>query len=244
MNSPSSRRPKRHYRKQILLFGISVLLPALVLLFFTLRINRQDNELRERRAKEARQQKAEEIGRNLADRLEKTTQDLLREMSAESRIIRKAHLMHPDLVFVGCIQKGQLQMPWESAEKQGLSSMDGRSGELILQAQKAEFSMNNLSRSLNLLNQALALAASASQKSFIRLQMGRILVMSGDEEEALRLYKDILDLSGDVTDEYGIPFPLFAADRLSVLSGKIEPVLDRLEWLMRDNRWLPPAAHP
>ncbi len=242
MNSPPSRRLKRNYRKQFLIFGISVLLPALVLLFFTLRINRQDNELRKRRAEEIRQQKAEEIGRRLADRLEKTKQDFLRELSAESCIIRKVLFMHSDLVFLGRIQKGQLQMPWDSAKKQELSSKDSRSGELILQAQKAEFSMNNLRRALNLLNQALPLATSASQKSFIRLQMGRIMVKSGDEEKALRLYKDILDLPGELTDEYGIPFLLYAADRLSVLSGEIEPVLDRLEILMRDNGWLPPAA--
>jgi hypothetical protein len=72
--------------------------------------------------------------------------------------------------------------------------------------------------------------------------MGRILVKSGDKEKALRLYKDIFDLSGELTDEYGIPFPLYAADQLSVLSGEIEPVLDRLEGLIRDNSWLPPAA--
>jgi signal transduction histidine kinase len=205
-------------------------------------MNRQDNELRKRRVEEARQQKAEEIGRHLADRLEETKQDLLRELSAESGITRKVHLMFSDLVFVGRIQEGQLQMPWDSSEKQELSSKDGRSGELMLQAQKAEFSLNNLRRALNLLNQALSSAASASRKSSIRLQMGRILVKSGDEEEALRLYQGILDLSGDLTDEYGIPFPLYAADRLSVLSGEIEPVLDRLEGLMRDNAWLPPAA--
>jgi len=71
-------------------------------------------------------------------------------------------------------------MPWDRAAKQKLSSKVDRTGKLILQAQKAEFSLNSLPRALNLLNQALSLAASASQKSFIRLQMGRILVKSGD----------------------------------------------------------------
>jgi len=205
-------------------------------------MNRQDNELRKRRAEEARQQKAAEIGRHMADRLEKTEQALLRELSAASNIIRKVHLMYSDLIFVGRIQNGQLKMPWDSNEKHLSSTKENRSGELILQAQQAEFSMNNFRRALALLNQALSSATSASQKSFIRLQMGRILVNSGDEEGALRLYKDILDLSGKLTDEYGIPLPLYAADRLSVLNGEIEPVLDRLEGLLRENGWLPPAA--
>jgi len=118
----------------------------LVLLFFTLRINRQDNELRKRRAEEARQQKAEEIGRHLADRLEKTKQDLLRELSAESPLNRKVLSLHSGLIFVGRIQKGQLQMPWDRAAKQKLSSKVDRTGKLILQAQKAEFSLNSLSK--------------------------------------------------------------------------------------------------
>ncbi|HUU38548.1 MAG TPA: ATP-binding protein [Candidatus Desulfaltia sp.] len=205
-------------------------------------MNRQDNELRIRRAEESRQQKAEEIGRHMADRLEKAVQDRLRELSADSSIVRKIHLTHSDLVFMGRIQDGELQMPWDGAGKQVLSSQDDRSGELILQAQHAEFSIKNLRQALSLLNQALSLADSASQKSFVRLQIGRILVKSGDEEEALRLYKEILDQSGDLTDEYGIPFSLYAADRLSGLSGDNGPILSRLEGLMRGSGWLPPAA--
>jgi signal transduction histidine kinase len=242
VNSLSSRRPKRNHLKQVLLFGGSVLLPALALLFFTLHMNRQDNELRKRRAEEARQQKAEEIGQHMANRLEKAVQALLKELSADSSIIRKVRLTHPDLVFMGRVQEGALQMPWESAEKQVLSAQDDRSGELILQAQHVEFSMKNLRQALNLLNQALSLATSASQKSFVRLQMGRTLAKSGNKEEALRLYKDILDQSGDLTDEYGIPFSLYAADRLSGLSEDIGPILGRLEGFMRDKGWLPPAA--
>jgi signal transduction histidine kinase len=205
-------------------------------------MNRQDNELRKRRAEEARQQKAEEIGRHMADRLEKTENVLLRELSADSGLIHKVHLKHPDLIFVGRIQKGELKMPWDSDEKLLPSSKTDRSGELILQAQQAEFSKNNLRRALALLNQALSSATSAYQKSFIKLEMGRVLVNSGEKEGALRLYKDILDLPGELTDEYGIPLPLFAADRLSVLSGESELVLDRLEGLLRENGWLPPAA--
>ncbi|MGB7294994.1 MAG: ATP-binding protein [Candidatus Aminicenantales bacterium] len=198
--------------------------------------------MRIRRAEEARQQKAEEIGRHMADRLEKAVQDRLRELSADSSIVRKINLTHSDLVFMGRIQDGELQMPWDSAGKQVLSSPDVRSGELILQAQHAEFSSNNFRQALSLLNQALPLATSASQKSFVKLQIGRILGKSGDEEEALRLYRDLLDQSGELTDEYGIPYSLYAADRLSGLNGEIGPILDRLERLMRDNGWLPPAA--
>ncbi len=133
-------------------------------------------------------------------------------------------------------------MPWDSAGKQALSSEDGRSRELVLQAQNAEFSRNNLRQALSLLDRALSSAASASQKSFVRLQLGRILAKSGDEKEAVRLYRDLLEQSGEVTDEYGVPFSLYAGDRLSGMSGDFEPILGRLEGLARDGGWLPPSA--
>jgi Tfp pilus assembly protein PilN len=103
VNSLPSRQSRRSHLKQILLFGISVFLPAAVLLLFTLRINRQDNELRKRRAAEARQQKAEEIGQHMADRLEHEEQAIMKELSADSSLIRETRLARSELAFVGRI---------------------------------------------------------------------------------------------------------------------------------------------
>ncbi len=205
-------------------------------------MNRQDNELRTRRAEEAQQQKAAEIGRHMADRLEKAEQTLLQGISEASPIIHVDRLTHPELVFVGRIRDGELEMPWDSGAQQASSSQDERAATLVLQAQHAELAKNGLRQAAGLLNRALALATSASQKSSIRLQIGRILVKSGDKEGALGLYNEILDQPDDVTDEYGIPFSLYAADRLSGLSGDHGPLLDRLEGALKDNGRHPPAA--
>jgi signal transduction histidine kinase len=225
-----------------LLFGGSVLLPALVLLFFTIRMNRQDTELRKRRAEETRQQKAEEIGRQMAGRLGEAEQAVLRELSADPSVIRGIFLRHPGLVFAGRIYEGELRMPWDSVVKPMSSARDDRSGELVLRAQQTELSMNDHRPALSLLNQALSMAVSASQKSFVRLQMGSILARSGHEEEASRLYDEILGQPGPLTDEYGIPFQLYAADRLSVLGEETEPILNKIEELIKDDGRLPPAA--
>ncbi len=242
MHSLPSGRLKRNLRKRVILFGLSVLLPALVLFVFIVRMNRQDNELRKKRAEEAKQQKAEEIGRHLAGRLEKTEKVLLQELALDPASMRTVYQTHPELVFVGRIVKEELLMPWEGAKTQKLSSERDRSGELILQAQQAEFEKNDLKLAMTLLNQTLSSTASSSQKCFVQLQLGRVLTKLGDEERTHRLYGDILSQSGDLTDEYGIPFSLYAADRLSVLSSEVEPILDRLEGLMEEIRWLPSGA--
>jgi signal transduction histidine kinase len=236
------RRLKRSHRKQVILFGLSVLLPALVLLFFIVRVNKQENELRKGRAAEARRQKAEEIGRHLAERLKKTERALLQEWDDESVNIRTACQTLPDLVFVGRIAKGELLMPWGGSEAEKLLSERDQAGQLILQAQQAELAENDLQRAMTLLNRALSSAASPSQKLFVQLQFGRILSKLGNEERARRVYRDILSQSGDLTDEYGIPFVLYAADRLSVLSSEVETILVRLKDIMEENRWLPSRA--
>ena len=242
MPSLPSGRLKRTLRKRVILFGLSVLLPALVLLIFIVRMNRQDNELRNNRATEAKQQKAEEIGQHLADKLEKTEKILLQELVSDPSSIRTFYRSHPELVFVGGIEEEKLLMPWEGSNLQPLSLERDRSGELILQAQKTEFTNNDLKLAMALLNRALSSTDLPSQKSFIQLQQGRILSKLGDEEGAHRLYKEMLGLAGALTDEYGIPYSLFAADCLSALGIEAEPILNRLESLLEEIRWLPSRA--
>jgi len=205
-------------------------------------MNRQDIELRKTRATEAKQQKAEEIGQYLADWLEKTERVLLQELASDFASIQTSYRTHPELVLVEYIAEDELLMPWERSKMQMLSAERDRFGELVLQAQQAEFAKNDLQLAMNLLNRTLSSSVSPSQKCFVLLQKGRILSKLGDEEGAQNVNRDILDRSGDLTDEYGIPFCLYAADRLSVLSSEVEPILNRLESLKEEIRWLPSSA--
>jgi signal transduction histidine kinase len=242
MHSLPSSRLKRSLRKQLILFGMSVLLPALVLFIFIFRLNKQDIELRKKRAVEAQQQKAEEIGRYLAERLEVAEKIIQQEWASDPTSSQSIYRTHPGLVFVGQIFKEELLMPWEGAEEQKRPSEAGRTGELILKARQAEFEKNDLQLAISLLNRSLSSVDSSFQKCFIQVQKGRILSKLGDEEGAHRIYREILGQPSDLTDEYGIPFSLYAAGRLSVLSSEVEPTLDRLEGLMEEIRWLPSSA--
>ncbi len=242
MHSLPSSRLKRSLRKQVILFGISVLLPALLLFVFIVRLNRQDIELRKTRAVEAQQQKAEEIGRYLEGKLEKAQEAVLQELATDSGSSRSIYRAHPGLVFAGRFVKEELRMPWEEVEGQNRPPEASRSGDVLLQAQKAEFEKNDLRLAMSFLDRALSSTELSSQKCYIQVQQGRVLAKMGDEAEAKRIYDDILSKPGDMTDEYGIPFSLYAADRLSASSEEVEPVLDRMEGLMDEIRWLPSGA--
>jgi hypothetical protein len=133
-------------------------------------------------------------------------------------------------------------MPWEETKTKYIPSNSDRTGQLIFQAQKAEFEKNDLNLALSLLNRALSFEASSLQKCLIQVQKGRIFSKLGDEKEAHRIYRAILGQPGGLTYEYGIPFSLYAADRLLVLSSDVVPVIDRLEILMGEIRWLSSGA--
>ena len=180
MFSQPSGRSKSRLRKQVLLFGISVLLPALVLLFFTVRMNRQDNELRKRRAEEAKQLKAKEIGQLLADLLERAEGTLQQEMDSNPDWSKTIYQTFPDLVYAGKIVDWDLKMPWDDARKEMPISQTNKSGELFLQAQQAEFSTNDLRRAKTLLNQALSTAISPVQKSFVHIYRNFVFVLAAN----------------------------------------------------------------
>jgi signal transduction histidine kinase len=242
MHSLPFGRLKRSLRKQVILFSISVLLPALVLFVFIVRLNRQDIELRKTRAVEAQQQKADEIGRYLAERLDVEGEIVLQELKSDPSSKKSIYRAHPGLVYAGRIVKEELLMPWEKAGEQKRPYEAGRTGELILQAQKAEFERSDFRRAKSLLDRALSSSDVPLQKCYIQVQRGRVFSKLGDEEGAKRIYEDILSQPGDLTDEYGIPFSLYAADRLSTLSEEVEPILGRLEGLIQKFRWLPSGA--
>jgi signal transduction histidine kinase len=213
-----------------------------LLLFFVIRVNRQENELRARRAEEARQRKAEEIGRGMASYLADAEQRLFRELPIDLDGVGEPGHALTSLVFAGRIEEGELHMPWDRAREDALSVQDDLSKELLLRAQQAESTTNDHRQALRLLNRAMSQASSVSQKGLVQLQIGMTLIRSGQTEEGILLLKEILDQPMPFIDEYGIPIALYAADRLSGLRRDPGSVLGKLEELLREGDLLPPAA--
>jgi signal transduction histidine kinase len=214
----------------------------LVLLFFIIRLNRQDNELGKARAAEARQRKAEEIGWRMAERLAESERTFLQEKYNQAADFNEAYQKLPNIVFAGRIVDGELMIPGEAAEAPKSLLETGQAGQLIRRAQQVEFAGNDLKRAKALLIRARSSAETPVQRCFVQLDLARILTKLNDDAGARREYGDILIQSGDLTDEYGIPLALYAADRLSLSSSEAEAVLARLKDIMEEYHWLPSRA--
>ena len=233
---------KERHRKQVILFGIAVLLPALLLLIYTLHLGRQDRELRQRRAQEVQSVTAQAIGRLLADHLNQTSLNLLRTLSDVPSLTLRRAFDQPDILFVSRLEGDRLWLPWELIPRGSLDTA-GEYSVLVAKGRREEFQRARPLRAAQLYRRAHGVAVGNRQKHHAKLLEIRALSKAGHDEETLDLSRSMLALPADQRDEYGIPYCMFAAERLSSKPEEIPAVLERLETLTAENLWLPPPAY-
>jgi signal transduction histidine kinase len=238
----------RGYRKQVLLFLTAVLLPCLVLVILTLRMVSQEKELAQKRALDERRRVARDFGQAFLVRLENVK---LQEVAAAtdpslSRRARRESLS-PEVVLVSPLEKDQLVLPWENDPEAGRSSRllnDPAFARRIRQAEREEFERNDALQAAVLYEQTLREFQDQAQKAYARLLLARALQKSKQTSRALDHYKEILRLPFTVSDEYGIPFCLYAGRRLFDLGERPDMNLSDISQAVQKRSWpTPEAAH-
>jgi len=233
----------RSHRKQILLFLLAVVLPSLVLVVFALRMISQEKELAQKRLKDEYRRLAREIGQHLLVRLEKIK---LQEASAAvnpNQSTAQADYANPEVVLIGKVVGHKLWLPWEVDQRiqdcRRLLTRPNFSGE-IKQAEKEEFANKDFFRAAELYRQAMKTARYPVQKGYAQLLLARALMKSGRRKEATFHYRRILGLPFNLSDEYGVPLPVYAAGCLLEVREAYGEVLERLSSELGTKRWLPP----
>ncbi len=238
-------RPQGH-RRQIFLFFAAVILPALFLSAFTLRMIRQERELVQKRAGDERRRVAAMIGNRLFDRLDGLRRQADGIVAADPDAFRMRRAFPPLLAVIAMRQDGRLFFPWdlgpEAAEKQVLISA-GPFGSLIRQAEDAEFRLKNPAAAAELYRNAFGTARAAFQRNIVAQNLGRVLESSGRRAEAETQWIRLLETPVSETDEYGIPFFLWAIDRLAA-GGNAGSFIQQVAGLRETKTWLSSAALP
>jgi signal transduction histidine kinase len=235
----------RGHRKQILLFLIAVMLPSLILIFLTIHMIGQENELAQKRMVEERLRIANEIGQHLLVRLENIK---LQETAAAANwdlLPTEINYSNPEVVLLCPVEDRQLILPWEkNRELENNKQLLNQSKftQKIYRGERAEFVEKNLSRAANLYNQALNSTKEPVQKGYAQLLLARSLFKSNRKKEAISNYRKISRLPYSVTDEYGFPFSLYAAGRLVEIGESSGDVLNSIQEKLNDNYWLAPGA--
>ena len=229
------------HRRQVVLFVIAVVFPSLVLAGLTGLAIHQERELAKKRHLEEKQRRV----REWADELWLSLESIRGEESRERRESESVHVepFIPGVVLVARLQEDRLRLPWELVARNQSSYFIG--GEAFISSihngETEEFGLGATDRAERAYREALKHAGSSSQAAYARLSLARVLASGERKHEARVQYRELLGLSSDVRDEYGIPFCFYAADRLLELGEERSTVFERIKG-EADNRSVSPEA--
>jgi signal transduction histidine kinase len=208
-------RPNR--RRQLLLFGLAVLLPAGVLVGLGVRVLRQESELSRTRLLDEKRRATRQLASELAARLEalKLQEINLRIRSASSPRPAGASPSNAATIFIAEISGDQVILPWEAQRAAGSARFE----QFKRKGEEEEFAKQDPAAAAQAYRDALSNVQAPWESGEAQLFLARALTKAGRGEEALEVYRALLRGGGSAADEDGIPYRLYAAERL-MAAGK------------------------
>ena len=223
----------------MLLFLVSLAIPAVVLLALGLRLIAQERELSEKHAADEQRRLAREVSQQVLARLERLKIRQLTALATQNKVTDD-----PELVFVGYQDQDMLILPWDRTRTPEESQKLLAAPEfvnIIAQGEREEFGERQFAKAAESYKRAMNTARVPTQVAYAHLLFARVLTKSQKEDAALIHYKDLLASPSDLVDEQGIPFSLYAAARLLDSGTEHAAIIEVLRAQLSGNRWLPPA---
>jgi signal transduction histidine kinase len=228
----------RRHKRQFLLFLTAILLPAALLIGLAVRVIYQEAELAEARAADERRAGLDQARWELSARLEAIK---LQEMNRRLRAAGPSGTetaVDPAVVLVTTLNGDRMVFPWEAGAKPTAPSSEfekyRNDGELL------EFRRRDLPEAIQVYRQALDSARRERDECESRLLLGRVFVKASQTDDATRTYRAMLKECGDAADQDGIPFRLYAAQRL--IDARLDPAIayESIVAQVNATRWRPP----
>lgn len=182
-----------------------MVLPAVVLVGLGVRIIVQQEELSEKYVADQQRLRISEFERALAAQLDRV----------------RADPQDPAVALVATIADDRLILPWDTPSRSDPTA-DGAFNARIARAEREEFATGRLDVSLSELDAALAIATSDRQRAHARLLRARVYAKARRVRDADGDYRVLLTVPLSIADEDGMPFALYAADRLLTSGRAIE----------------------
>lgn len=235
----------RNHRRQVVLFLVAIIVPALVLVFLSLRMISQERELAEKRLAEEQRSAVREISQELLARLERVKAQEVRALQAHAAENGPLTYANPEVMLVSWVVENRLVLPWESnsaaAEFQQLLT-EAQFARRVGQGEQRELADKVSGRAGDSYREAMQVAHHPAQVAYAELLLARALAKLGQRSEANAHYQKILAMPSEIRDEQGVPFALYAAGRL--LEGGVEhsAVLERIRPELNEQRLLSPTV--
>lgn len=209
-----SRADHRKRARRIALLLSVILIPTIAVILLVFRVVRQEHELAERRASEQRRETLDQVRRELTARLHALRLEQVNRLIGES-----GQRLPPDspIVFVTPVVQEHMTLPWEADGTTPTPSVAFE--RWTLEGESREFRQNDAAGAAASYRRAVDAAPSPWERCSAGLSLGRSYLKAGMEPAATRTDLDALATCGDLVDEDGIPFGLYAAERL-LASGR------------------------
>jgi len=113
------------------------------------------------------------------------------------------------VAVVRVLGDSRVALPWEPSQERG-----GEFALAVEQGEREEFARGRPGAAVEAYRRALGLARNAAESASGRLALARALDKQGSSAEARRTLEELLRTPPAVRDEFGVPFALYAANRL------------------------------
>src|SRR5262250_2518213 len=182
--------PQRSQSRLVLLFLVSLAIPAMVLLALGLRLIAQERELSEKHAADEQRRRGSEVSHQVLARLERLKSRQVTALATQNKVTDD-----PELVFVGYQDQDKLILPWDqlrtAEESQKLLAAPDFAN-IIAQGENAEFGQHQFAKAAESYKHAISTAHTPTQAAYAHLLLARALAKSQKQDAAEIHYKDLL----------------------------------------------------
>ena len=216
--SPADQR-RRTRRIALLLSAILIPTAAVILLGF--RVVRQERELSARRAAEQQREALDQLRRELTARLQALRLEEVNRVLGES-----GGRLPPDspIVFVAPLVQDRMIPPWEDTRNPPRPTAEFARAQL--EGEMHEYRRNDAFAAAESYRHAMDAARTAAERCSARVALGRSYQKAAMTADAERSDHAALKECSDVFDADGVPFSLYAAERLTASGRNDGPVAD------------------
>jgi signal transduction histidine kinase len=235
----------RQHRRWVSLLLLALLVPCGVLAFLSVRIIRQESELRQRRHIEEEEREAGRITGRLIGRLEQVRELELRAWADQAHSAAGRPYQHSATALVARVDGSRLIAPWEddASTREFLeATREPRFASRIRQGEQAELVERDPARASAAYREALRMSRRPEQRGQALVLLARALGKSSSRTSVAAVHAEILALPSDVIDDQGIPIRLYGASQLAKQPGHGEALVAALREIVAEPRWLSPPA--
>src|SRR5688572_25507226 len=198
--------------RQIALFLFVILLPTLVLVSVVVRMIRQEAELSDKRIAEQRGAALDQLRRELSAKLQAIRLEEVNRLIADPQSSVRPRMPELPVVFVAPFHQGRLILPWQVQRKPEPRNEEFE--RLRVRAESFEFVANDPPSAVRVYEQSVRQVLTKRQNCEAQLSLARAFSKTNVDDNSTRIYQAMLSDCDTVVDDEGMPFALYAAERL------------------------------